>query len=241
MLTTAILPSAEVAAAIFEQAPVAMLLIDGAGRIESVNAAAERLFGYAKPELVGRSVEVLVPEVARQKHKRLREDFLRSPSSRAMGDGRKLSARHKDGHDIPISVGLSPLRIGGDPLVVVSSIVDNSAQVRAERSQLLIRELNHRAKNMFAVIRAMSHQIGTTSADVVSFQTEFDERLQSLSISHELLVREDWQSVPIGDLIRSQLAFISGSQVTVEGPALRLSATEAEYLGLAIHELVLRL
>jgi two-component sensor histidine kinase len=157
-----------------------------------------------------------------------------------MGNGRRLSALRKDGHEIPISVGLNPVTIGSSPVVVIASFVDNSAQERAERAELLVRELTHRAKNMFAVISAMSHQIGAVSADVASFQTDFDQRLASFSASHELLVRENWQSVPIADLVRSQLEFVNGndaSRVAMEGPALRLSASPAEYLGLALHEL----
>jgi len=234
------MPNAEVAQTLFEQAPVAMLLIDGVGHIHHLNAAAERLFGYAKSELVGRSMEVLVPEVVQPKHKRLREDFFRSPSSRPMGKGRRLSARRKDGHEIPVSVGLNPVTIGANPVVVIVSLTDNSAQERADRAELLVRELTHRAKNMFAVISAMSHQIGAVSADIASFQADFDARLNSFSASHELLARENWRSIQIADLVRSQLAFVSGhdaTQVTIEGPALRLPASPAEYLGLALHEL----
>ena len=161
-------PSAEVAQALFEHAPVAMLLIDGVGHIHHMNAAAERLFGYAKSELVGRSMEVLVPEDVQQKHKRLCEDFFRSPSLRPMGKGRRLSARRKEGHEIPVSVGLNPVTIGANPVVVIVSLTDNSAQERADRAELLVRELTHRAKNMFAVISAMSHQIGAVSADIAS-------------------------------------------------------------------------
>ena len=235
-----LMPNAEVAQTLFEHAPVAMLLIDKVGHIHHMNGAAERLFGYAKSELVGRSMEVLVPEVVQQKHKRLREDFFRSPRSRPMGKGRRLSARRKDGHEIPVSVGLNPVTIGANPVVVIVSLTDNSAQERADRAELLVRELTHRAKNMFAVISAMSHQIGAVSADVASFQADFDKRLNSFSASHELLARENWQSIPIADLVRSQLAFVGGhdaTQVTIEGPALQLSASPAEYLGLALHEL----
>ena len=240
MSNDVVMDSAEAAQTFFELAPVAMLLIDEAGHIQGLNSAAERLFGYAKSELVGHNVEVLVPDVARQNHLRLREEFFRSPNPRPMGEGRRVTARRKDGHEIPISVGLNPVRLNGNPKVVVTSIVDNSAQERAERAEFLVRELAHRAKNMFAVISAMSHQIGAKCLDVSSFQKEFDEHLKSLSISHELLIREDWQSVPIRDLVRSQLAFVTGrdsAQVTVEGPELRLSANQAEYLGLALHEL----
>ena len=156
------------------------------------------------------------------------------------GKGRRLSARRKDGHEIPVSVGLNPVTIGANPVVVIVSLTDTSAQERADRAELLVRELTHRAKNMFAVISAMSHQIGAVSADIASFQADFDERLKSFSASHELLARENWRSIPIADLVRSQLAFVSGhdaTQVTIEGPALRLPASPAEYLGLALHEL----
>jgi PAS domain S-box-containing protein len=235
-----LMPTAEVAQTLFEQAPVAMVMIDGSGQVHHLNAAAERLFGYSKLDLVGRPMEILVPEIVRRKHKQLRESFFSSPVSRPMGKGRRLSGRHKDGHEIPVSVGLNPVTIGSNPVVVIASFVDNSAQERAERAELLVRELTHRAKNMFAVISAMSHQIGAVSADVASLQADFDERLNSFSASHELLVRENWQSVQIADLVRSQLAFVNGhaaSQVAVEGPTLRLSASPAEYLGLALHEL----
>jgi PAS domain S-box-containing protein len=235
-----LMPSSEVAQTLFEQAPVAMIMIDGGGQIHHLNAAAEGLFGYSKSDLVGRSMEILVPEIVRRKHKQLREGFFGSPVSRPMGKGRRLSGRHKDGHEIPVSVGLNPVTIGSNPVVVIASFVDNSAQERAERAELLVRELTHRAKNMFAVISAMSHQIGAVSADVASFQADFDERLNSFSASHELLVRDNWHSVQIADLVRSQLAFVRGhdaSQVVMEGPALRLSASPAEYLGLALHEL----
>ena len=104
------------------------------------------------------------------------------------------------------------MRFGGNPVVVVTSIIDNSAEERAERAELLVRELTHRAKNMFAVISALSHQVGAVSADVASFRTDFYDRLRSLAVSHELLVREDLHSVPIADLVRSQLAFVSGRE-----------------------------
>ena len=172
-----LIPSAEVVQALVEQAPVAMLLIDGAGHIAYLNAATERLFGYSKSELFGHSIDVLLPEAVRQKHKRLRENFFRSPSLRTMG-GRRLLARRKDGHEIPVSVGLNPVTSGATPVVVIVSLTDNSAQERAERAELIVRELTHRAKNMFAVISAMSHQIGSVSADLASFQTDFDERLK---------------------------------------------------------------
>jgi PAS domain S-box-containing protein len=232
-------PSEYVARALFEHAPVAMLMIDRAGAVQHLNSAAEQLFGYSKEELVGRPMEILVLGALRQRHEQLRQGFLRAPAARPMGKGRRLSARHKDGREIPVEVGLNPVTIGSNPIVIVS-VVDCSARERAERAELLARELTHRAKNLFAVISAMAHQIGTVSPDVASFQSDLDDRLHSIATSYELLVRENWQGASIADLVRSQLAFVNrrdASQITMEGPERRLSASSAEYLGLAVHEL----
>ncbi len=78
-----------------------------------------------------------MPEIVRGKHKQLREGSFSSPVSRPMGKGRRLSRRHKDGHEIPVSVGLNPVTIGSNPVVVIASFVDNSAQERAQRAELL--------------------------------------------------------------------------------------------------------
>ena len=233
-------PGEAVARALFEHAPIAMLMIDRAGTVEHANSAAERLFGYSRETLVGKPVELLVPDGLRQRHRQHREAFFEAPAARPMGKGRRLAARHKDGHEIPVEVGLNPVMIGWNRIAVLASFVDNSAQERAENAELLVRELTHRAKNHFAVISAMARQIGMVSPDVASFQSEFDDRLHSIATSYELLVRERWQGALIADLVRSQLAFVDRrdlSQIVTEGPALRLSASQAEHLGLAVHEL----
>ena len=65
-----------------------------------------------------------MPEVVQQKHHRLREDFFRSPRSRPMGEGRRLWARRKDAHEIPVAVGLNPVTIGANPVVVIVSLTE---------------------------------------------------------------------------------------------------------------------
>ena len=214
-------PGDAVARALFEHAPVAMLMIDRAGTIEHANSAAEQLFGYSRETLVGKPVELLVPDGLRQRHRQHREAFFKAPAARPMGKGRRLAARHKDGHEIPVEIGLNPVMIGRNRIAVLASFVDNSAQERAENAELLVRELTHRAKNLFAVISAMAHQIGMVSPDVASFQSEFDDRLHSIATSYELLVRERWQGALIADLVRSQLAFVdtTGSVANSHGRA----------------------
>jgi len=91
-----------------EAAPAAMLLVDDDGIIRTSNQYADALFGYDPGELVGQSVDILVPEEHRAHHATFRETFTRAPATRAMGQGRALSAVRKDGERIPLEIGIGP-------------------------------------------------------------------------------------------------------------------------------------
>jgi two-component system cell cycle sensor histidine kinase/response regulator CckA len=108
---------------VVESAPSAMVMIGSSGAIELVNLQAERLFGYARSELLGRSVEVLIPERFRATHPTLRTSFLDAPESRPMGAGRELYGRKKDGSEFPIEIGLNPVETE-EGLMVLSAIID---------------------------------------------------------------------------------------------------------------------
>src|ERR1700739_2263254 len=86
---------------LLEAAPDAIVGVDPAGRIVLVNGQAERLFGYAREELIGEQVEVLVPEAARGVHPDRRASYLRDPKPRPMGAGMELAGRGKDGRELP--------------------------------------------------------------------------------------------------------------------------------------------
>jgi PAS domain S-box-containing protein len=109
---------------------------------------------------------------------------------------------------------------------------------REEKEQLLLREINHRAKNMLSVVDSIAHQ--TASRNPEDFVERFSERIQALSANQDLLVRSDWGGVDIADLTRAQLAHFAdliGSRIVVDGPKLRLTPASAQAIGLALHEL----
>ncbi len=108
-----------------EAAPTGMLMMDGTGTIVLVNAQIENLFGYPRDELLGRRIEKLVPERYRSHHPDLRNTFLRDPTTRPMGAGRELYGLRKDGTEVPIEIGLNPLRMP-EGVFVLSSVVDIS-------------------------------------------------------------------------------------------------------------------
>ncbi len=103
---------------LWEAAPDALVVVDGEGRIVLVNAKVERLFGYSRAEMLGRPVEMLVPDRLRDVHVGHRGGFVASPSARPMGVGLELYALHRDGHEVPVEISLSPLETPQGTLVL---------------------------------------------------------------------------------------------------------------------------
>jgi PAS domain S-box-containing protein len=107
-----------------------------------------------------------------------------------------------------------------------------------EKEHLLMREINHRAKNMLSVVDAIAHQTATRNPE--DFVERFSERIQALAANQDLLVQNEWHGVEIEDLVHAQLAPFAGligSRIAVHGPKLCLNAASAQAIGLALHEL----
>jgi PAS domain S-box-containing protein len=119
---------------LLEAAPDAMLVVDGAGRINLLNAQAEELFGYQPGELVGKQVEELVPEALRGDHLKHRKEFMEHPRRRPMGAALELKGRRKDGSEVPVEISLSP--VPGDPgPQVVATVRDVTERRRIEQER----------------------------------------------------------------------------------------------------------
>jgi two-component system sensor histidine kinase DevS len=112
-----------------ESAPDGMLMTDGDGVILAVNEQVERLFGYERADILGRHVEILLPERLREIHRAHRTRYRAEPNVRAMGEGLQLRARRSNGSEFPVEVSLSPLH-DDEGLAVVASIRDVSERAR---------------------------------------------------------------------------------------------------------------
>jgi PAS domain S-box-containing protein len=128
-----------------EAAPTGMLLVNEAGTIVLLNAQVERIFGYARDELVGRSLEQLVPERLRGDHEAFRGAFFADARTRPMGAGRDLYGLHKSGHEVPVEIALTPLD-QREGRLVLTSIVDITERKLLESS---LRENEARYRQLF--------------------------------------------------------------------------------------------
>ncbi len=118
---------------VIEGAPNGMVLVDRQGRITLVNAQIEKSFGYSREELLGQSIEMLVPERFRARHPSYRDGFTTAPTTRSMGAGRDLYGLRKDGSEFPVEIGLNPLETE-QGLMVLGTVVDITERKRAEEA-----------------------------------------------------------------------------------------------------------
>ena len=124
---------------VVEASPSAMLMVNSKGLITLVNTQTETLFGYDRTELLEQPMEILVPERYRRGHPGHRSGFFQRPSTRAMGAGRDLYGRRKDGTEMPIEIGLNPISTD-EGAFVLASIIDITERKRAEERFRLVVE-----------------------------------------------------------------------------------------------------
>jgi PAS domain S-box-containing protein len=144
--------SGALALKIVDAAPDPIVIATADGTIAVASAQVTKVFGYAPAELVGRDIECLLPERFRRKHPAQRRRFVAEPTVRPMGVGLDLYGLHKDGHEIPVEISLSPIETQNG-LLVISTIRDVTTQREAERA---LAEAN-RAKSRF--LAAASHDL----------------------------------------------------------------------------------
>jgi PAS domain S-box-containing protein len=114
-----------------DASPAAMIMVDANGVIEFANAETERMFGYAVDELIGQSIDVLVPPRLRGEHAGHRRGFFADPSARPMGAGRDLNGTRKDGREFPVEIALTPIDAESGP-IALATIVDITERRKAD-------------------------------------------------------------------------------------------------------------
>jgi PAS domain S-box-containing protein len=124
-------PSFDLLARAFHAAPNGFVLVNEAGTIVAANDALVRMFGYQPNAILNEALETLLPESIRHSHVGLRQSFIDRPEPRPMGAGRVLYAKHADGHEFPVEIGLNPLSTP-QGMLVLASVVDISERLGLE-------------------------------------------------------------------------------------------------------------
>lgn len=205
---------------VVESAPNAMVMVNAEGRIEMVNAQAELVFGYGREEMLGRSVEMLVPARLRNGHPAMRASFLKDPSPRPMGAGRDLFAVRKDGSEFPVEIGINPIETD-EGMMVLSAIVDISDRKQKEarihaalkEKEILVSEIHHRVKNNLQVVSSLLDLQSARVSDPIAAETLKDSqrRIRSMAAIHQVLYQShdarqvDFQAF-LDDLVPSLVA-----------------------------------
>lgn len=141
-----------IAMGLLEAAPDALLVADESGTIILMNGRAEKMFGWSRAELVGKPIEKLLPESLRTLHQQHRADYSKEPTVRPMGHGRPLQAISKDGMEILVEVGLSPLDVDGQRLIAVAVRKTSSYVLQLAAAE---EQLGNSLKELEAVLEAI--------------------------------------------------------------------------------------
>jgi PAS domain S-box-containing protein len=212
------------------------VVVDEQGDIKLVNASAERLFGYGHDELVGLSVDLLVPPGAQEAHREHRAAFNRAPEARRMGVGRDLSGRRRDGSKFPVEIGLNPISRDGRN-AVLATIIDISERREAqERQQFLVRELQHRTQNLFQVILSVAERSLADGQALPEARSVFMGRLRALGHAHKALAEAAWEGAHLDLVLRRALSSFPRS-CTIEGCNIIVDTTAAQNFALITNEL----
>jgi PAS domain S-box-containing protein len=222
---------------VFEHAATGIAIMDLKGCFQSCNPAYSRMLGYSEEELRALICANLIHSEDRAANKAELDKLLAGKIS-----SYELVSRYsnRDGQVLWGHRYVSLLRDAADRPSHIVALVTNITERKRHEEQidLLVSEVNHRAKNMLSVVQAIARQ--TVAASPGDFIAQFGERIQALAASQDLLVKNNWKGVGLNELVRSQLGHFKGmigTRIELYGPPFLISAAAAQPMGMALHEL----
>jgi PAS domain S-box-containing protein len=221
---------------LFEAAQDGVLLLDPATcKITDANPFMTKLLGYAHDELVGKELY----QIGLMKDEAASLEMFRKLKSEHHVRYEDLPLRSQGGRHQEVEV-VANLYDENGRSVIQCNIRDITERKRAEEhNKLLMAEINHRSMNLLAVVQAVAQQTARMG-DPATFVARLFDRIDGLAASQDLLIKNQWQGVDLGDLVAAQLAHFKdliGVRVMLDGPPARLTPAAAQGIGMALHEL----
>ncbi len=225
-----------------EAAGIGTFTIDLEARIARYSPELSDILGFPHVEIT--TVEMALARVHRDDAAWVRSQF-RAAAAGENGGKVKMDFRFvRPGGEVRWMTWLARVLLNGEPgggasPRMVGACLDITDRKRDEEHiRFLMREVNHRSKNMLALAMAVARQ--TLASQPADFLERFNERMQALAASQDMLVRNQWKGVDISELVRSQLAHFAdliGPRIEIEGGSLTISAAAAQIVAMALHEL----
>jgi len=221
---------------LFEAAHDGILILDPATRkIVDANPYMTEMLGYPPDQLIGKELF----EIGLLKDEAASQEMVRKLKRTNQVRYEDLPLESQGGRHQEVEVVANLYDENGQP-IIQCNIRDITERKRIEEHvQLLMAEVNHRAKNMLAVVQAVASQTAKYG-DPATFSARLSERIDGLAAGQDLLVKNQWQGVDVADLVDLQLAHfrdLIGTRVLIDGPRAQLTAGAAQGIGMALHEL----
>ena len=216
--------------------PMGILTFDTAGTITLANPAVEKLFGYGSGELIGKRIELLVPDDLNASHTENRANSAHEPAVRIMGAGRQLEGQRRDGGRVAVEIGLNPVEREGRK-GTLATIVDVTERRLAEKKQeVLLHEVQHRARNVLQVLQVVAQRIFISERPVRESLERFIGVVNALARTQDLLGSD--YGANLGQIVEAELAAFP-AQSNISGRPLMLSRHAAQEISLIVHELAI--
>jgi PAS domain S-box-containing protein len=177
---------------LLESAPDAMIIVSTGGKIELVNTQTEAMFGYEREDLIGKPIEVLVPDHRRTKHEAQRDAYMTNSHARPMGLGLELHGLRRDGSEFPVEVALSPIQFEGEQ--VVCAAIRDKTEEKALEARLMAaeRERADSMRDLAAFVQGAQEEERRRVAR--ELHDDLGQRLAALKLSMQLLENDVMQS-----------------------------------------------
>jgi two-component system sensor kinase FixL len=217
----------------------AIITIDGKGLVQSFNPAAERLFGYARSEVLGRNVKILMPAHFRAEHDRYLSRYLETGEKHIIGIGRVVAGKKKDGSTFPIELSVAESRVNGTPVFV--GFIRDLTQIQTERSRVeeLQHELFHvnRLAEMGQVVSSLAHEVNQPLTAITNYvqvaQQMLDGKGRSSDVSMgDILQKLEAQAKRAADIVKRLRGFVRRREAERQPENLATLIEEALALGI---------